>query len=88
MYLIASRLPSVHAAKDRMTRRTKTLIATILIIFLWLPAYAVFIAGLQWRVLPGASWYVTLLFYALAGTLWIVPIGMSLKWMYRDTSKK
>jgi hypothetical protein len=71
-----------------MTRRTKTLIATILIIFLWLPAYAVFIAGLQWRVLPGASWYVTLLFYALAGTLWIVPIGMSLKWMYRDTSKK
>lgn len=71
-----------------MTRRTKTLIATILIIFFWLPAYALFIAGLQWRVLPGASWYVMLLFYALAGTLWIVPIGMSLKWMYRDTSKK
>jgi hypothetical protein len=71
-----------------MTRRTKTLIATILIIFLWLPVYAIFIAGLQWRVLPGAAWYVSLVFYALAGTLWIIPIGLSLKWMYNDTSKK
>jgi hypothetical protein len=70
-----------------MTRRNKTLIATILIIFLWLPAYAVFIAGLQWRVLPGAAWYVSLAFYALAGTLWIVPIGLALPWMYRDTKK-
>jgi len=71
-----------------MTRRTKTLIATILIIFLWLPAYAVFIAGLQWRILPGAAWYISLVFYALAGTLWIVPIGLALPWMYRDTSKR
>jgi hypothetical protein len=70
-----------------MTRRTKTLIATILIIFVWLPAYAVFIAGLQWRVLPGASWYVTLLFYAVAGTAWIIPIGLSLPWMYREKAQ-
>jgi hypothetical protein len=70
-----------------MTRRTKTLIATILIIFVWLPAYAVFIAGLQWRVLPGAAWYVTLLFYAVAGTAWIIPIGLSLPWMYREKAK-
>ena len=39
------------------------------------------------RVLPGATWYVTLLFYALTGTLWIVPIGLSLKWMYREPEK-
>lgn len=70
-----------------MTPRTKTLIATLVIIFLWLPAYAVFIAGLQWRVLPGAPWYGTLLFYALAGTLWMVPIGLALPWMYREPAK-
>jgi energy-coupling factor transporter transmembrane protein EcfT len=70
-----------------MSRRTKTLIAAVLIVFVWLPAYAVFIAGLQWRVLPGAPWYVALLFYALAGTLWIVPIGLSLPWMYREPQK-
>jgi hypothetical protein len=69
-----------------MSRRTKTLIAAIVIVFFWLPFYALFIAGLQWRVLPGAPWYVALLFYALAGTLWIVPIGFSLPWMYREKS--
>ena len=67
-----------------MSRRIKTLIATIVIIFLWLPAYMLLIAGLQWRILPGAPWYVTVLFYALSGTLWAVPIGLSLPWMYRE----
>jgi hypothetical protein len=71
-----------------MSRRNKTLIATILIVFVWLPAYMLLIAGLQWRILPGASWYVSLLFYALAGTLWIVPIGLALPWMYRELAKK
>ncbi len=67
-----------------MSRRTRTLVAAILIVFLWLPAYGLFIAGLQWRILPGAPWYGALLFYALAGTLWIVPIGLALPWMYRE----
>jgi hypothetical protein len=70
-----------------MSRRTKTLIAALLIILVWLPVYALFIAGLQWRILPGAPWYVALLFYALAGTLWIVPIGLSLPWMHREPPK-
>ena len=61
-----------------MTRRTKTLIAAIVIVFFWLPFYALFIMGLARHVLPGAAWYVALLYYALAGTLWIVPIGLSL----------
>jgi hypothetical protein len=67
-----------------MSRRIKTLIATILIIFVWLPVYALFVMGLAWHVLPGAPWYGSLLFYALGGTLWIVPIGLSLPWMYRE----
>ena len=71
-----------------MTRRTRTLIATCLIIFLWLPAYAIFIAGLQWRVLPGAAWYVSVIFYALAGTFWIIPIGLAMPWMYRGAPEK
>jgi hypothetical protein len=70
-----------------MSRRTKTLIAAILIVFVWLPAYALFIAGLQWRILPGASWYVALLFYAVAGTAWIIPIGLALRWMYREPAR-
>ena len=71
-----------------MSRRTKTLISAIVIVFVWLPVYAWFIAGLQWRILPGAAWYVSLIIYALAGTLWIVPIGLSLPWMYREPAAK
>jgi hypothetical protein len=70
-----------------MSRRTKTLIAALLIVFVWLPAYALFIAGLQWRILPGAPWYVALLFYAVAGTAWIIPIGLALRWMYREPAR-
>lgn len=71
-----------------MSRRNKTLIAAIVIVFLWLPGYALFIMGLARHVLPHAAWYVSLLFYALAGTLWIVPIGLALPWMYREPSSK
>ena len=71
-----------------MSRRNKTLISAIVIVFVWLPIYMVFIAGLQWRILPGATWYVEMIFYALAGTLWIVPIGLALPWMYREPASK
>jgi hypothetical protein len=67
-----------------MTRRFKTLIATIVIIFLWLPFYTLLVMGLAVHTLPRAPWYISLLFYALAGTLWIVPIGISLPWVYRE----
>ena len=35
-----------------MSRRTKTLIAAIVIVFFWLPFYALLIMGLAWHVLP------------------------------------
>ncbi len=70
-----------------MSPRLKKLIGTILILF-WLVAYMILIAGLQWRILPHASWYVTLIFYALTGTLWMVPIGLALPWMYREPARK
>jgi hypothetical protein len=71
-----------------MTPHTKKLIATLVTLLVWLPAYTIFIVGLSWRVLPGAPWYLELLFYALAGTLWIIPIGLALPWMYREPSPK
>jgi hypothetical protein len=71
-----------------MTPHTKKLIATLVTILVWLPAYAIFITGLAWRVLPGMPWYLELLFYAAAGTAWIIPIGLALPWMYREPSPK
>ena len=67
-----------------MSPRTKKLIATLLIVLVWLPVYMIFIFGLVPRILPNAAWYVSLVFYALAGTLWILPIGFALPWMYRE----
>jgi len=70
-----------------MTPHVKKLIGTVLML-LWLVIYALAVMGLAVRVLPGAAWYVSLLFYALAGMLWIVPVGLSLPWMYREPAKK
>jgi hypothetical protein len=68
----------------QMSPRLKKLIATLVIVLVWLPVYALFVMGLAQHVLPHAAWYVSLLFYALAGTLWILPIGLALPWMYRE----
>ena len=66
-----------------MTPHAKKLIGTVLIL-VWLVIYAIVVTGLAVRILPHAAWYASLLFYALAGLLWIVPIGLSLPWMYRE----
>jgi hypothetical protein len=66
-----------------MTPRIKKLIGTV-ITLIWLPIYALICMGVAVRVLPHATWYVTLLYYILAGTLWIIPVGLMLPWMYRE----
>ncbi len=69
-----------------MSPHLKKLVGTIGLIF-WLAVYAGLAAGTGVRLLPGASWYIALLFYALAGTLWIIPVGLMLPWMHRDARK-
>ena len=70
-----------------MPPRVKKLIATLLIVLVWLPVYALVVMGIAVHALPNAAWYMSLLFYALAGTLWIVPIGLALPWMHREPGK-
>ncbi len=68
-----------------MKPRLKKLISTLLIVLVWLPVYALFVMGLAVHILlPDTSWYVSLLFYVLAGTLWALPIGFALPWMHRE----
>ncbi|HKD20385.1 MAG TPA: DUF2842 domain-containing protein [Rhizomicrobium sp.] len=66
-----------------MSPRFKKLIGAIVIV-IWLPIYALVATGFAVHMLPHAHWYVALLYYALAGTLWIIPIGLMLPWMYRE----
>ncbi len=66
-----------------MTPRVKKLIGTILIL-LWVPVYAVLAIGVAAHLLPHAGAVATFLFYAVAGTLWAVPVGLMFPWMYRE----
>jgi hypothetical protein len=70
-----------------MQPRLKKLIGTIALL-LWLCVYALIAMGIGVRVLPHAGVLVTALYYALAGTLWIVPVGLMLPWMHREARKK
>lgn len=66
-----------------MSPRLKKLIGTIGLL-LWLIVYTLVMMRVGVAVLPGARWYVSLAYYAVAGTLWIVPVGLALPWMHRE----
>ena len=71
-----------------MPPRVKKLIATLLIILVWLPVYALVVMGVAVHVLPHAAWYASLLFYMVAGTLWALPIGLALPWMHKEPRRQ
>ena len=66
-----------------MSPRIKKLIGT-LVMLVWLVIYALIAMGVGVHLLPHANGLVTFLYYAIAGTLWIVPIGLMLPWMHRE----
>lgn len=66
-----------------LTPSTKKLIGTILIL-IWVPIYALIAMRIAVSVLPGANPVVELLYYAIAGTAWIIPIGLLIPWMTRE----
>jgi hypothetical protein len=70
-----------------MTPRRKKLIGTV-VILIWVPLYALIAMRVGISVLPGAHPLVELLYYAIAGTAWIIPIGLMLPWMSRETKPK
>jgi hypothetical protein len=70
-----------------MNPRTKKFVG-LLIILAWLFVYSVVAMRVGVDVLPGAHWFITLLYYAIAGTAWIIPIGLMLPWMHREPKRK
>jgi len=70
-----------------LSPRIKKLIGTLFTL-VWLFVYALIAMGIGVRVLPHASGLVTFLYYMVAGTLWIVPVGLLLPWMHRDNARQ
>jgi hypothetical protein len=66
-----------------MAPRTKKLIGVVGIL-IWLAVYAFIVMRAAIAILPGAGWLVELVFYAVAGLAWIIPIGLALPWMHRE----
>lgn len=66
-----------------MSPHAKKLIGAIVIV-VWIPVYALIAMGIGVRVLPHANPFAEFVYYALAGALWIVPIGLLLPWMHRE----
>jgi hypothetical protein len=68
-----------------MHPRAKKLIGAFAIVA-WIPLYALIAMVVGIHVLAHANWLAELGYYALAGTLWIIPIGLLLPWMHREPS--
>ncbi|HEY4126244.1 MAG TPA: DUF2842 domain-containing protein [Rhizomicrobium sp.] len=69
-----------------MSPRTKKFIGAI-VMLVWIPFYALIAMILALKILPHANGLVAFLYYAIAGTLWIIPIGLMLPWMNRESAK-
>ena len=66
-----------------LTPHIKKLIVTI-VILIWLPIYALVAMRVGVSILPTAGPFLELLYYAVTGTAWILPIGLMLPWMNRE----
>ena len=67
--------------------RTKKLIGTMALL-VWLPLYALAAMRVGVAVLPEAGSFLTFVYYALAGTAWILPVGLMLPWMHREPKRR
>ena len=63
-----------------MDIRTRKLIGAILLL-VFIGAYALLVVALGSSRLIDTSWWVTLLFYAGAGLLWVPPAALIILWM-------
>jgi hypothetical protein len=66
-----------------MNTHLKKLIGTLAILA-WLAIYSLIAMGIGIRILPHAVPLLRLVYYALAGTIWVVPVGLLLPWMHRE----
>jgi hypothetical protein len=69
-----------------MSPRTKKFIGAI-VMLVWIPLYAVIAMIFALKVLTQANGLVAFVYYAIAGTIWILPIGLMLPWMNREPTK-
>lgn len=69
-----------------MSASLRKLIATILLL-VFIITYALVVMVLANTMLPPNSKWTELVFYAVAGLLWVLPAGVIVKWMHKPDPK-
>ena len=70
-----------------MSIRTRKLIGTI-VLLLFVAVYAILVMALGSSRLLDMNGFVTLLFYAGAGLLWVPPAAIIIRWMQRPDRER
>ena len=70
-----------------MPPRLRKLVGTILLV-VFVSLYALTAMTVAAAKLPGASWLTQLVFFFVAGTVWIVPAGALIAWMQKPEKRK
>jgi hypothetical protein len=65
-----------------MNQRTRKLVGTLGLIGL-IVVYSIAVMAIYANLLGGAAWWVLVLFFALAGSLWFFPAAWLIRWMAR-----
>ena len=65
-----------------MNLRLRKLIGTLLTV-VFQAVYVLLAMVLAVRLLPGTGGLTQLAYYAVAGLLWVIPIGLLIRWMQR-----
>lgn len=66
--------------------RVKKAVGTVIIV-VFLTVYCFLAMLLAVRLLPGTGGFTQLAFYAVAGLMWVVPVGALIKWMQRPSAR-
>ena len=70
-----------------LNARAKKLIGTI-VMLVWIVVYVLVAGAIGAIYLPYANGWEKFLYYAVAGTIWIFPIGFMLPWMHREPAQR
>jgi hypothetical protein len=60
----------------------RKLVGTV-VLLVFVPAYALFAMTLATALLPGTGGWTQLIFYIVAGLVWVLPAGIVVWWMFR-----
>lgn len=74
-------------AATRMTQRTRKLIGTVAMLALIIVYAFIALAVAVVLQVQNANKFVELIYYVVAGLLWVLPAGVIIKWMQRPDAQ-